>query len=67
MPKQICNCLNVREDAILSQLKDCPGHVDPMVHLQQHLRCGTQCGSCRPEIQQLIHGFLKTAAVADAK
>ncbi len=66
-PKQVCNCLNVREDDILSCLKNCPDSTQPMVFLQQTLRCGTQCGSCRPEIQQLIQTAFQSNALAEVK
>jgi assimilatory nitrate reductase catalytic subunit len=65
-PKQICNCLNVHEESILNQLKTLPHGLDPMIHLQHSLRCGTQCGSCRPEIQRLIQKTLKSDPVAEA-
>jgi assimilatory nitrate reductase catalytic subunit len=62
-PKQVCNCLNVSEDAIVQALRECPASSDPMAHVQQQLRCGTQCGSCRPEIRQLIQSaYSKVAA-----
>jgi len=46
----VCNCLNVSENEILTYANaglDLPG-------LQQKLRCGTSCGSCVPELKELL-------------
>ena len=53
--KTICNCMNV------SQSRICAGIEQGMQleDLKRELGCGTQCGSCVPEIKQL----LATAAV----
>jgi assimilatory nitrate reductase catalytic subunit len=48
--KTLCNCLNVREDAVcagIAQGLDLAG-------LKQELKCGTSCGSCLPEIKRLL-------------
>ncbi len=48
--KIVCNCLDVSEEEIktaLTQGLDLPG-------LQEALKCGTQCGSCLPELKQLV-------------
>ncbi len=53
--RQICSCLNVREDAIVSCLQSQNGSEDQrLAGLQSQLRCGTQCGSCVPELRQII-------------
>jgi assimilatory nitrate reductase catalytic subunit len=48
--KTLCNCLNVSEDAVcagIAQGLDLAG-------LKQELKCGTNCGSCVPEIKRLL-------------
>jgi assimilatory nitrate reductase catalytic subunit len=52
---QVCNCLDVREDAIVRMLAGCDGDdADRLAALQQRLGCGTQCGSCLPYVQALV-------------
>ena len=52
---QVCSCFNVREDAITSWLQNRPGNqAERLSGLQQHLNCGTRCGSCLPELKRLI-------------
>ncbi|MFN4116957.1 MAG: molybdopterin dinucleotide binding domain-containing protein, partial [Inhella sp.] len=52
---QICNCYDVREDAVLDALKR---HDGELAAVQAELRCGTQCGSCLPSLRRLAsqHG-----------
>ncbi|HQT25664.1 MAG TPA: molybdopterin-dependent oxidoreductase [Burkholderiales bacterium] len=45
--KIVCNCLDVSEKEILESGLDLEG-------LQEKFRCGTQCGSCLPEIRRLL-------------
>ena len=53
--RQVCSCLNVREDAIEACLQTQTGNEDQrLAGLQSQLRCGTQCGSCVPELRQII-------------
>ncbi|MDL2337625.1 MAG: molybdopterin-dependent oxidoreductase [Pseudomonadota bacterium] len=53
--KQVCSCFNVSEHDIGTALADCGGAPEMQLkHLQQVLRCGTNCGSCLPEIKQII-------------
>jgi len=57
--KTLCNCMNVGEDAVCSGIArglDLNG-------LKQELGCGTQCGSCVPEIKRLL---AQPPAVANA-
>lgn len=52
--RQICNCVDVREDAIVAALASCLGDpVQRLAQLQQRLGCGTQCGSCLPALREL--------------
>ncbi|WP_089963233.1 nitrate reductase [Limnohabitans sp. 2KL-3] len=53
--RQVCSCLNVRENAIAACLQNQTGSEDQrLAMLQSQLRCGTQCGSCVPELRQII-------------
>ncbi len=53
--RQVCSCLNVREDAITACLQTQSGNEDQrLAGLQGQLRCGTQCGSCVPELRKII-------------
>ncbi|MBI5918079.1 MAG: molybdopterin-dependent oxidoreductase [Nitrosomonadales bacterium] len=45
----VCNCLDVSENEIRTQLSQGGG----LPALQEKLRCGTQCGSCLPELKRL--------------
>ena len=60
--KQVCSCWNVSEDAILQCLRPLQG--DPaakLTQLQAALQCGTQCGSCVPELRRLVRQSSETA------
>ena len=53
--KQICACFNVTENAIAAQLGQCKGNEDQrLVQLQSALECGTNCGSCLPEVKRMV-------------
>ncbi|HLO94944.1 MAG TPA: (2Fe-2S)-binding protein, partial [Burkholderiaceae bacterium] len=51
----VCQCLGVREAAIVGQLRQCQDltPTDRLQALQATLRCGTQCGSCLPRLRRL--------------
>ena len=52
---QVCNCLDVGQRAIVEVLATCQGDADArLATLQARLRCGTQCGSCLPELKRLV-------------
>jgi len=52
---QVCTCFNVGEDAIRAELPRCGGTDDQrLAQLQGQLQCGTNCGSCMPELRQLV-------------
>ena len=52
---QVCTCFNVSEDAIRSALSTCEGDAGQrLATLQGRLACGTNCGSCLPEVQRLV-------------
>jgi len=52
---QICTCLNVTEQAIKDHLRSASGSdSERLASLQAALKCGTECGSCRPTLQRLV-------------
>jgi assimilatory nitrate reductase catalytic subunit len=56
--RQVCTCFNVNEDAIQDQLQHCEGTEDErLASLQDSLQCGTNCGSCLPELRRLVHAL----------
>jgi assimilatory nitrate reductase catalytic subunit len=52
---QVCTCFNVGEDAIRGALPHWSGTEDQrLAGLQSELQCGTNCGSCIPELRRLV-------------
>jgi assimilatory nitrate reductase catalytic subunit len=52
---QVCACFNVTDVAIQAHLKSCDGPLaDRMASLQATLKCGTNCGSCVPQLHGLV-------------
>jgi assimilatory nitrate reductase catalytic subunit len=52
---QVCTCFNVSEGAIRAELPRCGGQDDQrLAELQGALKCGTNCGSCIPELRRLV-------------
>jgi len=51
--RMVCNCLNVADTEIHDALA---AHTesDALAMLQQKLKCGTNCGSCVPELKKII-------------
>jgi assimilatory nitrate reductase catalytic subunit len=65
--KAICNCFNVSADTIEQYLSKIPAGTsfdDAMNSLQSVTQCGTNCGSCKPEVKQIIASCLKKMEVA---
>ncbi|MDP2248765.1 MAG: molybdopterin-dependent oxidoreductase [Nitrosomonadales bacterium] len=56
--KIICNCLDVAENEIIDNILIGADFAT----LQNKLKCGTECGSCVPELKQLVLRHQKTAA-----
>ena len=53
----VCNCFEVAEGEIASQLTALPGSSQAaLIALQTNLKCGTNCGSCLPELKRLALG-----------
>jgi assimilatory nitrate reductase catalytic subunit len=51
----VCNCHGVAEHDIVAQIAACSGPGETVLaQLKDALRCGTNCGSCVPELRQLI-------------
>ena len=62
--KQICSCFDVTDVAIAAQLAQCSGNDETRLNqLQTALKCGTNCGSCLPEIKQLVRMKSQDAVV----
>ena len=58
--KAICNCFNVSTDMIntyLSNMDPENGPEEMLANLQSQTQCGTNCGSCKPELKQIISKF----------
>jgi assimilatory nitrate reductase catalytic subunit len=52
--REVCACFGVTEPEIDAELARCEGGIDARVaHLQRRLSCGTNCGSCVPELRRL--------------
>jgi assimilatory nitrate reductase catalytic subunit len=53
--KQICSCFDVTETAVLTHLSNAAGSTEErLTSLQAALKCGTNCGSCLPELKKII-------------
>jgi assimilatory nitrate reductase catalytic subunit len=52
---QVCACFNVTDSAIEAQLGRCSGSAkERLASLQTSLKCGTNCGSCVPQLQRMV-------------
>lgn len=72
--KPVCTCLNVTDQSIAVHLSQCASpNATPqartltgaLASLQATLRCGTQCGSCVPQLKRLVRAALPATAAAD--
>jgi assimilatory nitrate reductase catalytic subunit len=53
--KQVCSCLGVEGPVIEDYLARCAGTAEArLASLQGALRCGTNCGSCVPELKRMV-------------
>jgi assimilatory nitrate reductase catalytic subunit len=51
----VCTCFNVGQAAIDQHLKSCTGTpAERLASLQNTLKCGTNCGSCVPQLKQRV-------------
>jgi assimilatory nitrate reductase catalytic subunit len=52
---QVCNCFGVTEPEIAQVLRRCEGSDEQRLsQLQSQLLCGTNCGSCLPQLKKLV-------------
>jgi len=57
--------VGVKDVAIQAHLKTCQGdEIERLASLQGALKCGTQCGSCVPELRRMIRLALPTDSTA---
>jgi assimilatory nitrate reductase catalytic subunit len=60
--KQVCSCFDVSDHEIDTTLASCTGNADTqLAQLQAQLKCGTNCGSCVPELKRIVR-LRQTAA-----
>jgi assimilatory nitrate reductase catalytic subunit len=53
--KVVCSCFGVSESAIRDRLSQCSGSGEQrLAALQGALQCGTNCGSCVPELKRMV-------------
>jgi len=53
--KQVCNCFDVSQDQIDGVLAEAGGAPEKqLARLQERLQCGTNCGSCLPELKRIV-------------
>jgi assimilatory nitrate reductase catalytic subunit len=53
--KVVCNCFNVSEQSIIEFCSSASGDsAQKITALQSELKCGTNCGSCLPELRTLV-------------
>ncbi len=56
---QVCTCLNVNAAQIQGVLLRCSGTAqERLAQLQRELKCGTQCGSCLPNVRARVQQSL---------
>jgi assimilatory nitrate reductase catalytic subunit len=56
--RQVCTCFNVSDGAISEHLARCPGDdTQRLASLQDRLKCGTNCGSCVPELKRMVRAI----------
>ena len=51
---QVCSCFNVREKTISEAIEAGCQTVD---ELGERLKCGTNCGSCKPRLSEMLNAF----------
>ncbi|HNZ92341.1 MAG TPA: molybdopterin-dependent oxidoreductase, partial [Acidovorax sp.] len=61
--KTVCTCFNVTDTEIDAHLAQCVGAANQRLEsLQSTLKCGTNCGSCLPQLQRIVKTSLPIAA-----
>jgi assimilatory nitrate reductase catalytic subunit len=60
---QVCNCFDVWQSQIDALLPTLRGDADTqLATLQQQLKCGTNCGSCLPELRRIVRDCARVPA-----
>ena len=60
---QVCNCFDIWQSQIDALLPLLAGNADAqLTALQQQLKCGTNCGSCLPELRRIVRAGCKAPA-----
>jgi assimilatory nitrate reductase catalytic subunit len=60
---QVCICFNVGQGAIDGHLRQCAGSpAERLASLQNTLKCGTNCGSCVPQLKQRVNWVAQATA-----
>jgi assimilatory nitrate reductase catalytic subunit len=63
--KTVCTCFNVTDRAIETQLALCNGNPAARLgDLQATLKCGTNCGSCIPQLQRMVRTSMQPDTTA---
>jgi assimilatory nitrate reductase catalytic subunit len=63
--KAVCTCFNVTDAAIRDHLAGARGNEDQrLAQLQGALKCGTNCGSCVPELKRMVRGAMPVRQAA---
>jgi assimilatory nitrate reductase catalytic subunit len=63
--KQVCSCFGVEAPTIEARLAETEGTPDQrLASLQKALRCGTNCGSCVPELKRMVRAVVPVRQVA---
>ncbi|MEO5738402.1 MAG: molybdopterin-dependent oxidoreductase [Variovorax sp.] len=63
--KVVCSCFGVTQTAIGERLATCSGSADErLATLQDTLKCGTNCGSCIPELKRMVRASTAGTLVA---
>jgi assimilatory nitrate reductase catalytic subunit len=63
--KVVCSCFGVTETAIGDKLRHCAGtDAERLASLQGALQCGTNCGSCLPELKRMVRATTPDTAEA---
>ncbi|RZI93604.1 MAG: nitrate reductase, partial [Variovorax sp.] len=63
--RTVCSCFGITDLAIGDKLAHCAGNDrERLAELQGALKCGTNCGSCLPELQRMVRATAPEAAEA---
>jgi assimilatory nitrate reductase catalytic subunit len=63
--KAVCSCFSVAQTDIDATLASACGTPEARLeHLQRSLHCGTNCGSCIPELQRFVRASMRPAPLA---